>query len=219
MIEVPTTQGVPVLAAVTFTVGGPIVGLNAAYKPGIRGKGDGAHATIVLTAAGQEYKDRIKAHAALALAQSRTWPKDPWRPLHVRVSLFMFNSKHDAGAATKVVCDSLEGIFYANDRIVSLGEQPRPENGDDRGTRLVVHVELLEVDTQAGADARRQVSSEAAATRAKRKTRRGESAGVSPYSGGLMKAVARPSFEPRAVAPSGSAPSVFGASRRSRRTT
>ena len=153
-LEVPSTEGMPALARIIFTVGGPLVGLNAAYRPGLRtGKVGAEHATIRMTDAGKEYKARVRQHAEMRLSQVAGWPRDPFRALHVRLSMFAFNTKHDAGAASKVVSDALEGVLYDDDRVVSFGEMPRA-GVDDRGPRLVVCAELLEGDTEAGAEAR-----------------------------------------------------------------
>lgn len=131
------------LSIARFTIPGKAIGKNAAYLrlrsdlEGARGRRRG----LILTQAGRDFKERI-GQIGLCM-RPVSWPRNLFVPKRVRVTVAMFGSRHDAGACTQLVKDALEGVYYANDRIVEHGPEapadPRSE------PRVEITVELLAV--------------------------------------------------------------------------
>jgi hypothetical protein len=129
---------------VRFTVPGKAVGKNAAY---LRLREDvvtngGRHMGLILTTAGRNYKALVHTYGLLARNQS-DWPRNSWIPKSVRITVAMYGTRHDAGAATQLIKDALEGVYYQNDRIVSHGPE-EPSVRDGSSPRVDVLMELLE---------------------------------------------------------------------------
>lgn len=74
------------------------------------------------------------------------WPRDTWRPAHVRISLYAFNCKSDAAANAKLVADAFEGLLYEDDNVVSWGEIPKPVH-DGPKPRMEFVIDLLALRT------------------------------------------------------------------------
>ncbi len=140
------------LASVSFVLRGRIVGKNAAYRPAVNR--DGSYAPYrVLTAAARAFKRRVAKQAEIEMLAARTWPHDPWRAAHVRISWQAYNDRHDVDAKV-LVQDAMSGIFYQDDRVVTWAETTLPIE-DDGGPRLAITLELLEVISEEEADAKR----------------------------------------------------------------
>jgi hypothetical protein len=89
------------------------VSVNAAYsRSGATYKRKG----LFMTSAGRDYKDAVRAYAIVA-ARAAGWPK-PSTVKACEVEITTWNTKHDAAAAEKLTCDSLEQIVYTNDRVI-----------------------------------------------------------------------------------------------------
>lgn len=140
---------------VRFTVPGAPCGKNAAYA---RLRKDqvtrtGRKMGLILSQEGRNYKARVRRCGWEARIASE-WPSDPWIPKRVRITVAMYGTRHDAGAATQIIKDGLEGVYFENDRVVSQGpEDPSIRDGSE--PRVEVTMELLEVRTQAEAVALR----------------------------------------------------------------
>lgn len=110
------------------------VGKNARLMPAGR--------RIILTPQARAFMESVALHG-LAARSASSWPKNPYAAKRVRLSVDVFNTKHDAAAVSPLVADALEGVFYANDRAVIYGPQELPIK--DGGTRRIeVSIELLE---------------------------------------------------------------------------
>lgn len=117
---------------VSFTVPGRIVGKNAVYTRDHH-----------LTKAAREYR-RLISLCAIQTIKASDWPRDPLLPKHVRLTVRLFNTRHDSAAATHFIRDSLQGLAYDNDKVVVHGAEEIPIK-DDGGTRAEVTLELLAV--------------------------------------------------------------------------
>lgn len=117
---------------VSFVIPGKPVGKNRLYTRDRH-----------LTKAARAYRKLTSICAIAALGKS-DWPRDLLAPKHVRLTVRLFNTRHDSAAATHFIRDSLEKIAYANDRVVSHGAEEIPIK-DDGGTRAEVTLELLAV--------------------------------------------------------------------------
>jgi hypothetical protein len=93
-----------------------------------------ARGRIILTPEARAFMDRVALLGRSA--RNRTdWPRNPHAAKSVRLSVVVFNTRHDAAASSPLIADALEGVFYANDRIVSYAAQDRPVK--DIGKRRV----------------------------------------------------------------------------------
>lgn len=117
------------------------VSVNQAYGrakfSSARGKGGGKG--LFLTAAGRSFKYAIRSHAIAAKIRQE-WPR-PELVLEVALRIRTMNTRHDSDAPIKLVQDSLEGILYANDRVVSSVTASKGK--DDGKPRVEIFVELL----------------------------------------------------------------------------
>jgi len=126
------------IVTLRFTVNDP-VGINGAY--GMRKAVKGGRGQQYLRKPAAQFKDAVGMHALVQRTQS-DWPNNPWRAVHVRVSYQLYDSRLDADACRKLVRDALEGILYANDRVVDDGPAARSIK-DGGGRRVEIVVELL----------------------------------------------------------------------------
>ena len=96
---------------------------------------------LTVTKAARDFKEAVRSHA-YAAARSCNWPK-PEKVKRVAVAIVVYNTRHDCSAAEKLVCDGMEGVAYANDKVA----HPRINDiaKDDGPQRVEVAVELLEV--------------------------------------------------------------------------
>jgi hypothetical protein len=129
---------------VSFVIAGKVVSINAGY---VRAKfaskrGAGGGKGLVLSGAAREFKNRVR-HAGRIARDRSAWPHDLFEVEAVRLTIRMWNSRHDPGAGDKFIRDALEGVFYRDDRIVSMGPGDRPTS-DKLGARVEIDVELLE---------------------------------------------------------------------------
>lgn len=129
-----------------FAVEG-VVGKNAAYT---RLRKDivtrtGRKMGLILSHEGRNYKARVR-QCGLIARNASDWPRDPWIPKSVRITVSMFGTRHDTGAATQLIKDGLEGVYFENDRIVSHGAEG-PSIRDGSSPRVEVMLELLEART------------------------------------------------------------------------
>jgi Holliday junction resolvase RusA-like endonuclease len=149
-----------------FTVADPVP-TNRAY--GRRGGSFGRGGVgMFLTKDGTAYKERV-ARAALAARQTcLEWPADPWRVAHARVGYQLVNYKGDTDGVRKALRDALEGVLYANDRVVEDGAAPLAIK-DTGARRIEVVVELLALRTPGEAF---QLAGEAHARTLKRKMKK-----------------------------------------------
>lgn len=133
---------------VAFTVPGAVCGKNQAY---VRLRKDvftrsGRRMGLILSSKGREYKRLINLLGRCARDES-AWPRDPLIPKKVCLTVQAYGTRHDAGAATQIIKDALQGVFYADDKIVSQGaEEPSIRNGS--APHVDVTVELLETHSE-----------------------------------------------------------------------
>ena len=161
----PSGRGV---IKVTFTIPGPAVGKNAAY---MRLRKDvvtssGRRMGLILSPQGRSYKNLVYQIGLIARNAS-DWPNDVWTPKNVRITVAMYGTRHDTGAATQLIKDGIEGIFYQNDRVVRHGPEG-PSIRDGSPARVEVTLELLESYTPEEAR-KRQSESQARLLRKQRK--------------------------------------------------
>ena len=135
------------LVTLRFVVSNP-VGINGAY--GMRKSVKGGRGQQYLRKPAAQFKDAVGMHALVQRTQS-DWPNNPWRAVHVRVSYQLYDSRLDADACRKLVRDALEGILYANDRVVEDGPAARSIK-DGKGRRVEIVVDLLEMVSNEEAD-------------------------------------------------------------------
>lgn len=84
--------------------------------------------------------------ALLGRQRQHRWPGDLWIPAHVRISMYPFNCKNDAASECKLVADAFEGVLYHDDKVVSIGEAPRPMQTGEQ-PRIEYIIDLLEERT------------------------------------------------------------------------
>lgn len=131
-----------------LVVTGKAVGKNQAYlSPRRRGAHRGDR---ILTSVGREWKERVH-RIGLAERSTTDWPRDPYLPKRVRVTVRMFGSRHDEGACMQLAKDALEGVFYDNDRVVETGPGA-PADPSGKPARVEIDVELLELRSVEEAD-------------------------------------------------------------------
>jgi hypothetical protein len=99
------------------------------------------------------------ATAALTARQESDWPSDPWRVKRARVTVTIYNTRHDPGAFDTPVRDALSGILYHDDRYVTGGPQESPITAEGKGRVIHIKIEAMEVLTPQAA-ARKRVASE-----------------------------------------------------------
>lgn len=99
---------------------------------------------LFVTKDGKAYQKRARDAALAARLETRAWPTDPWRVAHARLGYQLFDYKGDTDGVRKATKDSLEGVLYANDRVVEDGPAPLPI-WDGGGRRVEVVVELLAI--------------------------------------------------------------------------
>ncbi len=110
------------------------VGKNVRHRP--------IQSRMILTPEARAFMESVALHG-LAARNRSPWPRNVFAPKRVRLSVDVYNTKHDAAAVSPLVADALEGVLYANDRVVSYGAQEPPMK--DEGVRRVeIAVELLE---------------------------------------------------------------------------
>jgi Holliday junction resolvase RusA-like endonuclease len=97
---------------VTFRVHGAIAGTNGAYHPRKGGKG------FYRDAKATAFMDNVKREAFVA-SVTQGWLKlREIGPLEIEVEIVAFGYKGDVDQPIKFVMDSLQGIFYDNDKVV-----------------------------------------------------------------------------------------------------
>lgn len=133
-----------------------------------RGTFDRKHGHKFVPKEAKVFMQRVRAAVREAMAGSG-WPLDPFLVDHARISIFKYNTKADASAGTDYILDALEyrkistkeikesDVFglYFNDRIVSLGDCPRPQH-DGSSPRIEIRCELLGLCSPAEAHERRE---------------------------------------------------------------
>jgi Endodeoxyribonuclease RusA len=124
----------PALAAAIAAAGG--------RAPSKFGGGRG----MFVTAEGKAYQQRARDAAFTARLATPAWPTDPWRVAHARVGYQLYDYRGDTDGVRKACRDALEGVLYANDRVVEDGPAPLPI-WDGGGRRVEVLVELLALRT------------------------------------------------------------------------
>jgi hypothetical protein len=150
------------LITIRFSMPDPEVAKN--YRP----KGLGHK----LSFAERDQRDRLRTIAKIARDRGG-WPADVFVPRRVRLTIQAYGGNWDANAFDTMVKDAMQtgllfpGILYHDDKIVSTGEQ-HPAYDDGHGRRLVVVAELMDIWSQAHADAARR----AHADRVKRRMQR-----------------------------------------------
>ncbi len=133
---------------VAFTVPGAVCGKNQTY---IRLRKEiltrsGRRMGLILSSKGREYKRLVNLLGRYARDES-AWPRNPLIPKKVCLTVQAYGTRHDAGAATQLIKDALQGVFYADDKIVSQGaEEPSIRNGS--APHVDVTVELLETHAE-----------------------------------------------------------------------
>lgn len=92
---------------------------------------------LVLSPAGRAYKSAVRAYATLA-ARKAGWP-DPCSVTACSVEVTTYNTRHDADAACKLMIDALQGIVFANDRVVhSIAAYKAKDDGPVR-VEIIIH--------------------------------------------------------------------------------
>jgi hypothetical protein len=122
-----------------FTVWRPFVSTNHQYTiVTYRKNGKSIH-RLANTKEADAFKKAVRDHALAARMRSK-WPL-PDAVKHVAVKIVVFNTGHDCAAADKLVCDGMEGVLYARDKVA----HPRLSDiASDAGKpRVEVTVELL----------------------------------------------------------------------------
>ena len=108
-----------------------------------------------VTREAREFQMRVRA-AVRAAATKAGWPDDPFIVDHCRYSVYKFNMRHDHDAGNTYIADALqyqrmrtkllkEDDFWGlvgNDKVLSLGESPKPYP-DAGPTRIEIKFELL----------------------------------------------------------------------------
>lgn len=128
---------------VRFAVRRKPVSQNAAYiRAGWNSKrGAGGGKGLILSEAGREYKDAVRAMALVA-ARRIDWPR-PELVLRAAVHVTTYNCRHDVDAPLKLTQDALETVLYTNDRVVEYVTARKAS--DIHGRRVEILVEALEV--------------------------------------------------------------------------
>lgn len=114
-----------------FTVPRPPVGKNRRYVNATRHP--------VLSSEARDYLSTTRAYALLE-ARKVGWPK-PNTVGSVFLEITTLNTKHDADAAIALTQDALEGIVYANDRVVQGVSAKKCK--DDGAARVEIAVTLV----------------------------------------------------------------------------
>jgi len=150
---------------VHFAIPGKVVSVNGSYVPAKKSKNRGKRGgtNLILTKDAENFKELVHRIGAYARSQSQ-WPRDLYAVADVRLTIRMYNSKHDPAAGDKFIRDALEGVFYVNDRIVRMGPGDPPIK-DAGPARIGVDVELLETHPPAIAARRRREAEDRLAKR------------------------------------------------------
>lgn len=110
------------------------VSVNEAYGRNPNGGVKGFY----MTAVGKAYKESVRSHA-FAAVRTQYWPK-PEAVTACRVHLTTFNTRHDVDGCAKLTLDSLEGIVYKHDRVIT--EATFAKRKDDGPARVEIVVTL-----------------------------------------------------------------------------
>jgi hypothetical protein len=108
---------------------------------------------MIRTSAARYFMSAVGTYGLWARDHSE-WPRNIFVPKRVRLSVEVYNTRHDAAAVSPLVADALEGIFYLNDKIVEYGPQ-QPPTKDAGARRAEISVELLERYSEQEAQRRR----------------------------------------------------------------
>jgi hypothetical protein len=125
---------------VRVKVPGKVVGKNARNGP--RG---GPKLGILLRTEAREFMERVALYG-LAARNASEWPREMLAPRLVRLTVDVWNTKHDAAASSPLIADALEGVYYHNDRVVCYDPQELPLK-DGGEARVEITLELLAVRT------------------------------------------------------------------------
>lgn len=106
------------------------MGTNAAYRAG-KGR-------YYLTKDAKAFKERLRAYAVLARNTSQ-W-KSSKGPFGVEI--VVWNSRHDADSPVKFCLDSLQGVFFENDKSVESVKAVKRK--DENGPRVDFKVYVIE---------------------------------------------------------------------------
>ena len=113
---------------IKFTVPGPQISTNAAYRK--RGAGYG----FFMTPEGKAWKELIAFHAKKAMRGRVMFNSSCF----VTVTYYRPSRRGDVDGPGKFVLDSLEGIVYANDSVVTIFSQLKDCDPKNPRTEITV---------------------------------------------------------------------------------
>ena len=113
---------------IKFSVPGPQISTNAAYRK--RGAGYG----FFMTPEGKAWKELISFHAKKAMRGRVVFNS----VCFVTVTYYRPSRRGDVDGPGKLVLDSMEGIVYANDSVVTIFSQLKDHDPKNPRTEITV---------------------------------------------------------------------------------
>ena len=123
---------------VTIVVPRKAAGVNQAWR---RSKNGGMY----MTASARDYKDAVRAYAIVALRKAKWPPVEQVKAVKVAIEAWNGDKRSDADMPIKLSLDSLQGVAFTNDRLVTEVSATKHQDGGE--TRTVIRVTLQESTT------------------------------------------------------------------------